>query len=622
MSMAQGLRLPASTGVAHPAGFSPGARDRFQRDGSTLEALLRGLYGQRADFASWFEGFIRDLAAVESQRAQDLRRLDEQRLAQPDWLVCNAPMVYSCYVDRFGATLAGIEERIPYLRELGIGMLHLLPFLKMRPEANDGGFAVSDFGVVDPALGSNADLARLTQVLRSNGISLMADIVLNHVADDHPWACAARAGDAEKAAYFLGFESAEAVARIESDLEQVFPDQAPGNFTWSEALKRWVWTTFYDYQWDLNYQNPQVFGEMALAMIRLANLGVEVFRVDSAPYMWKRPGTDCRNQPEVHTILQGLRLVLGIVSPAAAMNAEAIVDRAEIQNYFGIAAGVPECTLAYNAGLMASIWLALGNGDVGVLRNVIRSTPELPPDCAWVNYLRCHDDIIWGVLRQDVQGSGRSFEVDVGSAVAALHGAGTTSWARGTPSQQHDALHGTSGMTSALVGLALEDEASLRRFALAYCVVFAMPGLPLVYMGDELGQANAVLPADVPELDTRWLHRPYFDVAAARLRHVPGTLPQRMFALLRWLDSMRRRLRQGGQTDTVEVLSGPSDGVLILQRGQWRILANFSGQVQRLALSDGAWEAYLPWQEQPGEVRTAVELPAFGQAWLQHREPT
>src|SRR5476649_2899092 len=304
--------------------------------------------------------------------------------ASPCWVT--APMCRTS-----AATCKG-WRRIPHLRELGVSYLHLLPFLRARAGENDGGFAVASFDEIEPALGSNADLEALTAQLRGAGISLCSDFILNHVADDHAWAIGARNGDAQLREFFHIYPDRTEPDRYEPTLGQVFPQLAPGNFTYVEALEGWAWTTFYPYQWDLNYANPAVFAAMAQAMLRLANRGIEVFRLDSTAFLWKRAGSNCMNQPEAHVLLQALRAVVDIVAPGVLLKAEAIVPMAELPAYFGDAAA-PECHLAYHSSLMAAGWGALAEQDAGLLRSVIAATPALQPSASWLSYVRCHDDI-------------------------------------------------------------------------------------------------------------------------------------------------------------------------------------------------------------------------------------
>ncbi len=613
------LAQPANDPIlCAPTEFSPEAQQRYAAHAQALACCLRGLYGGHPGFDDWLRGFVASLACLEQQRGEDLRTLDRQRALAPDWLARSSGVAYSCYVDRFATDLRALQGRIPYLRELGVGLLHLLPFLRMRDGANDGGFAVSDFAQVQPELGSVADLVALGAALRRDGISLMADIVLNHVADDHPWARAAAGGDAGKQGYFLTFTDPEELAALQSGLDEVFPEQAPGSFTWSQELGRWVWATFYGYQWDLDYRNPLVFGEMALAMVHLANLGVEVLRVDSAPYIWKRKGSDCRNQPEVHMILRAMRLVLDVVAPATALNAEAIVDCVDILGYFGSTPDAPECALAYHSGLMTSTWASLALGNARLLRQVVLATPALPAACSWLNYVRCHDDIVWSVLRSTTEALGQDFAELIGATVRVMHGQVEGGWSRGIASQRHRPLHGTSGMTADLVGLRAGDQASLDRYALLYGVMFALPGIPLIYMGDELGQGNALLPMDDPAADTRWLHRPVLDAVACAQRHVEGTLAQRVFGLLQWLGAARRAVLPSDAG--IGLQQGLPEAVLGLRRGGSLVLLNFSPVGQQLVLPSGVWRLHQPWEPQPKRISDDLQLRGYGQAWLQPDE--
>lgn len=325
--------LRASVAAALDPSSAAAILARFDTHAPRLLDALSTLYGDRADYASWLPQWLSALGVVAQARPAALRHLDDSRA--PGWFGQQDMLGYSAYVDRFAGTLRGVAERVPYLQELGVRYLHLLPFLRARAGDNDGGFAVSDYGQVEPALGSNDDLVALTARLRAAKISLCADFVLNHTADDHAWAQAARAGDTRYLDYYHHFADRSAPDKYDTTLVQVFPQTAPGNFTWVDETRQWMWTTFYPYQWDLNWSNPAVFGEMALAMLELANLGVEAFRLDSTAYLWKRPGTNCMNQPEAHTILVALRAVADIVAPSVVMKAEAIVPMAELPPYFG-----------------------------------------------------------------------------------------------------------------------------------------------------------------------------------------------------------------------------------------------------------------------------------------------
>ena len=247
-----------------------------------------------------------------------------------------------------------------------------MPVLRARPEPNDGGYAVADYGAIEPALGTMDDLRALAAELRAHGMALCVDVVLNHTAQEHAWARAALAGDPAKLAFYRTFPDRTEPDAYERTLPEVFPDIAPGSFTWVPGLGRWVWTTFNTYQWDLDYTNPAVFRAMAEVVLELADAGVDVLRLDAVPFLWKRIGTDCQNQPEVHELLQALRAVARIAAPAVGFKAEAIVAPRQLVTYLGTGRHqAKECDLAYNNVLMALLWSALASGRVALMTHVL-----------------------------------------------------------------------------------------------------------------------------------------------------------------------------------------------------------------------------------------------------------
>ncbi|MCC4599981.1 amylosucrase [Xanthomonas melonis] len=569
---------------------------RFDHHAPRLLTALHSLYGERSGYAQWLTRWLGALSRSAQQRPQALQQLDATR--RPGWFGEQHMLGYSAYVDRFAGSLRGVSERVPYLQELGVRYLHLLPFLRARAGDNDGGFAVSDYGQVDPILGSNEDLVALTTRLREAGISLCADFVLNHTADDHAWAQAARAGDARYLDYYHHFADRTQPDQYETTLGQVFPHTAPGNFTWVEATGQWMWTTFYPYQWDLNWSNPAVFGEMALALLQLANLGVEAFRLDSTAYLWKRPGTNCMNQPEAHTLLVALRAVADIVAPSVAMKAEAIVPMAELPPYFGSGPDQGhECHLAYHSTLMAAGWsaLALQRGDI--LHNVIANSPPLPANCAWLSYVRCHDDIGWNVLQHEAAGNAVQPPFSLREVARFYANDVPGSYARGESFQSSgDGVHGTNGMTAALTGIqaAVEDgdaaalTLAVDRVLLLYALALAMPGIPLIYMGDELGLPNDSHYRDDPlrRHEGRWLHRPAIDWQIAAQREDADSVSGKVYRRLRALIRQRAATPALAADQPLGSLALSDPCLFALTRGD-RFIAvhNFS---------DRAVQAYLP----------------------------
>ncbi|HET6209504.1 MAG TPA: alpha-amylase family protein, partial [Jatrophihabitans sp.] len=479
--------------------------------------------------------------------------------------------------DRFATDLAGVADRIDYLRELGVSYLHLMPLLRPRPGDSDGGYAVADYRSVRPDLGTMADLRRLAGRLRASGVSLVLDLVLNHVAREHPWAQAARAGDEYYRAFFHTFADRELPDAYERSLPEVFPDFAPGNFSWDEQLNAWVWTTFNSFQWDLNWTNPEVLLAYAEIVLFLANAGVEVLRLDAIAFLWKRLGTDCQNQPEVHAITQVLRALARIAAPAVSFKAEAIVGPSELVHYLGRGARHGKVSdLAYHNSLMVQLWSMLAAQDVRLAVRALRRLPPIPASTAWITYLRCHDDIGWAIDDDDAAAVGlngfahRAFLSDYYS------GRFPGSPANGLVFQANPATgdRRISGMAASLAGLEhagtdpARQQQVLDRLLLAYALVLGWGGIPVIWMGDELALTNDPdwAAEDGHGGDNRWTHRPRMDWAVAALRHDPASVPGRMFAGLRGLAGCRAGLPQLHASMPAEVLEPADPGVLPVLR--------------------------------------------------------
>ena len=600
---------------------------RFEERAPLLLDRLSRLYSERGDFDGWFVRLVESLSRLCAARPRELRELDAQRAENPDWFLNQRMLGYSAYVDRFGGTLRGVAERIPHLRELGVTYLHLLPFLRARAGDNDGGFAVASYDDVEARLGTISDLESLTAQLRHAGISLCSDFILNHVADDHAWAIGAARGDARLRDYFYVFPDREVPDRFEKTLVQIFPQAAPGNFTWSDSLNGWVWTTFYPYQWDLNYANPEVFAEMALALMRLANRGIEVFRLDSTAFLWKREGTDCMNQLEAHWILQALRSIVDIFAPGVLLKAEAIVPTRELPAYFGEGdgnGGGKECHLAYHSSLMAAGWVALAEEDTSVLRLVIDATPDLPASASWLTYVRCHDDIGWKVLRPEVAQLGMD---DALLVRVSRFLEGDSAYAKGVAFQTSGevAVHGTNGMAASLAGFdraatAEDAELAQRRLVLLYSLALCFGGLPVVYMGDELAMTNDVSDACLAaaSLDSRWVQRPTMDPLQFASRHDTNVRAGKVFAALRRMVHVRGMLDALDASVARELVPMADAALLVLKRGDFIFAANFSGKGKNLDLAKAGSAGDGHWLECLTEERVSGELPLgpWQVAWL------
>ncbi len=585
---------------------------RFERRWPSAERALRAVYGDRLDEFS--ERLVDVLADFAKQRSDELQDLDHRREAEPMWFQHERMIGYVAYTDRFVGRLDQLGERVDYLRELGVTYLHLMPLLQPRNGDNDGGYAVADYDRVDERIGSMDDLEALASRLRHEGISMCIDVVMNHTAREHPWAIAALAGDEVKRAYFHIFDDRAVPDRYEQTLREVFPDFAPGNFTLvdgfgADGTSKWVWTTFNEFQWDLDYANPDVFIEMLGVMLRLANRGIEVLRLDAAPFIWKRFGTDCENQPEVHHLLTAFRALTAVVAPALLLKAEAIVPREDLVGYLGaaFAPGEPErteCNLAYNNQLMVQLWSSLATADGRLMSNVLADMKPVPHDSSWCTYIRCHDDIGWAITGTDAASVGwnqfahRDFLNEFYSGEFAM------SYAHGARFQHNEVTGDAriSGTAASLCGIddALRRnddaalDAALARLELIYAVTYAYGGIPLIYMGDELGQLNDVNYASDPAHadDNRWMHRPMMDWSAAARRGAAGTLEQRVFSSFARLGAARASLPELRAGGTVDILRQGDDRLFAFARRHRRedplwMVANFGDRtltIKRRAL--------------------------------------
>ncbi len=506
-----------------------------------LVSGVESVYGaQRAPVV--LDGLVELAARAYAARSDALHERDLERILRPDWLQDPALVGYAAYADRFAGDLASVGERIGYLRELGVGYLHLMPVLLPREGDNDGGYAVADYGVIRPDLGTMDDLAALAGRLHDAGVSLVLDLVLNHVAREHRWAECARAGDPAYRDYFLVFPDRTEPDRYEATLPDVFPEFAPGSFSWDDDLGAWVWTTFNEFQWDLNWANPAVLLEFAGIVLDLANRGVDVLRLDAIAFIWKRMGTACQGEPEVHALTQVLRAVARIACPSVAFLAEAIVAPTELLAYLGAGHFTGKVSdLAYHNSLMVQVWSMLATRDVGLAAHALSHLPPKPSSGTWLTYLRCHDDIGWSIMDEDAAAVGLSGAAHRRFLADWYAGDFDGSGARGLVFQHNpdNDDRRTSGTAASLIGLEAAEEAlgadavgdrAVAALRLAHALVVGWGGIPVIWSGDELGQPNDPNWADEPghENDNRWANRPRLDLERASRRHdlrtVPGTV--------------------------------------------------------------------------------------------------
>ncbi len=598
----------------------PAFEARLAANFGNLFSLLLELYGGHYDFFYHLESILRMCARMWLARPADLKALDNEREANPTWFQSQEMLGGVLYVDLFAGNLEGVRRKIPYLKELGLTYLHVMPPYLAPEGNNDGGYAVSSYRQTAPNIGTIKELERLAGELRRNGISLVLDFVFNHTSDEHEWARRAISGDPEYAYYYFVFPDRTMPDAYQRTLREIFPEQRPGSFTLVQATdsapvradvgqqhallnpqsaipspkSAWVWTTFHSFQWDLNYGSPTVFNRMAEEMLWLANLGAEVLRLDALAFTWKKLGTSCENLPEVHVLVQAFNAVARIAAPTLLFKSEAIVHPDEVVKYIS----ERECQLSYNPLLMALLWESLATRSARLLHHSMQSRFSIGPCCAWVNYVRSHDDIGW------------TFD-DVAAAQLGINGFDHRrflnsfytgrfqgSFARGLPFQENPRTGDAriSGTCASLAGLEKaihegsqeETDLAIKRILLLYSVVFSIGGIPLIYLGDEVGTLNDYSYRHNPEKteDSRWVHRPPADWERIARRADLESVEGRVYAGIKRLTSARKRCGAfaGGETEFVITENEHVFGY-VRRHADERVLvlANFSDRDQQVS---------------------------------------
>ena len=570
------------------------------RLGTNFDALLarfERLYGQRKDVVEQLLDLVQALADMYLARAAELRDLDREREQAKNWYMSPNWVATMLYVDRFSNDLKGFKNKIDYLEELGVNYVHLMPLLKMPADANDGGYAVTDYRTVDERFGTMEDIREIASIFRSKNMLLELDLVLNHTADAHEWAQKAIQGDQECQDMYYFYEDRRIPDQFEKTLPEVFPENAPGNFTFIEPLNKWVFTTFNTYQWDLNYTNPKVFTEMVKILLNLANQGVDIVRLDAVAFMWKRLGTQSQNLDEAHLLLQMFKICTKVVAPGVIFKAEAIVQPREIVKYLG-AGTVDECEIAYNAAFMVYLWDTMATQNKLTMEQGLKNIPRLPSGTTWINYIRCHDDIGLGYADEDILNAGfnpfnhRQFII---SYYVGEH--------EGSPAKGQRFMYNPKtkdarivGSTATLLGLekAIEDndqtlvDVCIRKIMLMHGLIMSFGGIPLVYYGDEVASLNdySFLQDATKADDNRWLNRPVIDWQKVSKRKQRGTIEQRVFDGLKKMIAIRKTLPEFYNENDYRLVENHNAQVFTYVRQQgWHktlVAANLSDRIQRL----------------------------------------
>jgi amylosucrase len=574
-----------SAGKTVPAAFLA----RLKAQLPTLIEQLSSVYIYYAAFDLFIQKLIAAIYASYCERPAALKALDQKRAKNPIWFQSQKMVGGVCYVDLYAENLAGIRAQIPYFKSLGLTYLHLMPLFKAPLKNNDGGYAVSSYREVNAQLGNMDDLNTLTLELREAGISLVLDFIFNHTANEHVWAQKCLAGDSEFADFYLIYPNRQLPDLYEKNVREIFPEEHPGAFT-QLPDKRWVWTTFHSYQWDLNYANPNVFLAMACEMLFIANQGAEILRMDAVAFLWKQMGTDCENLPQVHTIIKAFNSVAKIAAPSLLFKSEAIVHPDDVIKY--ISEG--ECQLSYNPLQMALLWSTLATRDVNLLNQALSNRHDIDADCSWVNYVRSHDDIGWTFSDEDAA----QFVIDGHMHRDFLNkfylNKFTGSFAQGVPFQENikNGDCRISGTTASLAGLGNNDKFAIDRILCLYNVVMTTGGIPLIYLGDEVGVLNdfSYLKDKSKSGDSRWVHRiKRNQVVYDEASNVKKSAAAKLFKGLKRLIALRKKTTAlaGGKLITINV-NNPS--VLAYSRefeqNSALLLTNFSEKRQLINMEN------------------------------------
>ena len=570
---------------------------RFDKHLDELKWLYMELYDNEEMFAELCEEMYRFF----NERSLELKKMDEKRAANPEWYRKNDMMGMMLYIDNFADNLKGLKEKIDYIEACNVNYIHLMPFLDTPKGRSDGGYAVADFRKVQPELGTMEELAGVTKKCHEKDISVCMDFVMNHTSEDHEWAVRARCGEGEYMSRYFFFDNYDIPAQYEKTVPQVFPTTAPGNFTYLPEIEHYVLTSFYPYQWDLNYKNPRVFNEMMYNFLFLANVGIDVMRIDAVPYIWKELGTDCRNLKQVHTIVRMMRMIGEIVCPSIVLLGEVVMEPTKVAPYFGTVEK-PECHMLYNVTTMATTWHTVATGDTRLLKMQMDIVNSLPKEYTFLNYLRCHDDIGWGLDYPTLRTWGMEERPHKEYINEFFLGNVEGSDSRGEL-YNYDPVTGDArfcGTTASMCGVeaALEEqdeeklEASIQRILMLHAYMFTQSGIPVLYSGDEIGQLNdneyTLVPEKAP--DSRYIHRGKFQWDMAEKIREKGSVQERLFTGLRKLETIRKEENLFMANADSYTVDGGNNSVLIIGReyGDEKMLGifNFSGEDQEVYLHE------------------------------------
>lgn len=546
---------------------------RLAKHHDELRWLYMELYGNESMFAE----LTSQMYEYYQARKISLKNRDEKREANPDWFKKNDMLGMMLYIDNFAGNIKGVQKKLDYLKSCNVNCIHLMPFLDSPEGRSDGGYAVADFRKVRPDLGTMEDLAVLTEDCHRKDMNVCMDFVMNHTSEEHEWAKRARQGDGEYMSRYFFYDNYDIPRKYEETVPQVFPTTAPGNFTYLPEMNHYVLTTFYPYQWDLNYKNPRVFNEMMYNFLYLANQGIDIIRIDAVPYIWKELGTACRNLPRVHTIVRMMRIIGEIVCPSVILLGEVVMEPEKVVPYFGTVEK-PECHMLYNVTTMATTWHSLATEDIRLLRQQMDAVNHLPKEYTFLNYLRCHDDIGWGLDFDTLKWWGME-EIPHKRFLNDFYtGKFEGSVSRGElynddPVTQDARFCGTTASMCGVESAGFEQdeekmEAAVRLDLMLHAYMLTQSGIPMLYSGDEIGQVNDYAYKENPLKweDSRYIHRGAFRWDLEKKKSDPSSVEGKIFQGLDKLEKLRRQEKVFDASASVYTYDVHDDAILCIMR--------------------------------------------------------
>ncbi len=602
---------------------------RFERHHDELRWLYMELY----DNGDMFAELCDNMQRFYQERSRELKAMDTEREENKNWYRRNDLLGMMLYIDNFAGNIKGVESRLDYIEQCNVNYIHLMPFLETPKGRSDGGYAVSDFRKVQKQLGTMEDLESLTAACHKKGINVCMDFVMNHTSEDHEWAKRARRGEGEYMSRYFFFDNSYIPSLYEKTVPQVFPTTAPGNFTWLPEAEHFVMTSFYPYQWDLNYKNPRVFNEMMYNFLYLANRGIDIIRIDAVPYIWKELGTQCRNLPQVHTIVRMMRMISEIVCPGVLLLGEVVMEPEKVVPYFGTVEK-PECHMLYNVTTMATTWHTVATRDTRLLKRQLDIVGALPKDYVFLNYLRCHDDIGWGLDYNTLREDGFRERPHKKYLNDYFQGYAGESNSRGEL-YNADPVTGDArfcGTTASMCGIEKagfeQDDAAMNRAiqldVTLHAYMFMQSGIPVLYSGDEVAQVNDYTYKKDPEkaADSRYIHRGAMNWTLAANVSDPDTVEGKLFGQLSRLEQIREK--EKAFVSNADMWTMDTGDIAVLCIGRYyegdKVVGMFNfSECDRTVCIPADGEEYADMISGQEIKTTAIYIPAYGFYYLKRK---